>query len=215
MDKSNPKAPSYRDFVRSQCPRNPCISGLAQYLDSAPRGHPSIIYTIDYPKNEPSTPKPRAVPEKDLAQLLHSTSSIHGRILLVENIGCHLITLLGEMLDVEPLFFAGHVSTDLQDFEKAPPPPSLALFPSQIAERGHLHLHYQQVLDLHSADAFQDAPYNLRTDSNVPRNARRLPALSGRQLALARACCSVLAKKLQGSWICESEMSHHYHEGKI
>ncbi|KAK4206030.1 hypothetical protein QBC37DRAFT_435515, partial [Rhypophila decipiens] len=44
--------------------------------------------------------------------------------------------------------------------------------------------------------------YSLKSDSNVPRNVRRLPHLSGRQLALARACCSIIVKKIKGSWIC-------------
>ncbi|KAM7182567.1 hypothetical protein V8F33_014213, partial [Rhypophila sp. PSN 637] len=114
----------------------------------------------------------------------------------------HLISLLGEILDVDPIFFAGHVTTDFKDIEKAPAPPSLALFPSQIAERGYLHLHYQQVLDLGSADAFKFSSYSLKTESNIPRNVRRLPHLSDRQLALARACCSVLVKKVNSSWIC-------------
>jgi hypothetical protein len=123
--------------------------------------------------------------------------------LIVENIQHHLISLLGEILDVDPIFFAGHVTTDFKDIEEAPLPPSLALFPSRIAEKGYLHLHYQQLLDLGSADAFKSSPYSLKSDSNVPRNVRRLPYLSGRQLAFSRACCSILVKDFRDSWICK------------
>jgi hypothetical protein len=60
------------------------------------------------------------------------------------------------------------------------------------------------VLDLGSADAFQSSPYSLKSESNIPRNVRRLPPLSGRQLALARACCSITVKRFKDTWICKS-----------
>ncbi|KAK4189474.1 hypothetical protein QBC35DRAFT_430671 [Podospora australis] len=194
----NYKKGSYRDFVQSQCQSNPCVTGLAEYLGCG-SGTASTIVTLDYPRPAPS---PLTITEANLAKLIYATSTIHGRILLVENIRPHLISLLGEILDIDPVFFAGHITTDFKDIEIAPPPPSLALFPSQIAERGYLHIHYQQVLDLGSADLFRSSSYSLKSDSNVPRNIRRLPHLSGRQLALARACCSILVKKINGSWIC-------------
>ncbi|KAK3326718.1 hypothetical protein B0H66DRAFT_167969 [Apodospora peruviana] len=191
---------SYKDWVESQLQTNPCITGLAEHLGCG-LGTASTIVALDYPQSGHPAPTPLTVAEADLTKLISTTSTIHGRILLVENIRPHLISLLGEILDVDPIFFAGHVTTDFKDFEKAPPPPSLALFPSQIARKGYLHLHYQQVLDLGSADPFQSSSYSLKSDSNVPRNVRRLPHLSGRQLALVRACCSILVRNVKGSWI--------------
>jgi hypothetical protein len=200
---------SYRDFVQSRCHTNPCITGLANYLIHGP-GATSTIVTLDYPRSGHSVPDPLILAEADLAQLINATPTTEGRILLVENIQPHLISLLGETLDVDPIFFAGHVTTDFRDIEKAPPPPSLALFPSQIVERGYLHLHYQQVLDLGNADEFKSSSYSLKSDSNVPRNVRRLPHLSGRQLALGRACCSILLKRFKGSWTCKLYSDLHY-----
>ncbi|KAM7210042.1 hypothetical protein V8F06_014574 [Rhypophila decipiens] len=192
---------SYRDFIRSRCQTNPCVTGLAEHLGGGP-GTASTIVALDYPQSGNLDPSLHTITEANLAELIYATSPIHGRVLLVENIRPHLISLLGEILDIDPVFFAGHITTDFKDIEKAPLPPSLALFPSQISERGYLHIHYQQVLDLGSADPFRSSSYSLKSDSNIPRNVRRLPHLSGRQLALARACCSILVKKIKGSWIC-------------
>ncbi|KAK4175167.1 hypothetical protein QBC36DRAFT_355481 [Triangularia setosa] len=181
---------SYTDFVKSQSQTSPCLIGLVQYL-GCEYGPASTIVAVDYTSSGQLVSSPQAVAETDLARLVNDTSTICGQVLLVENVRPRLINLLGEILDLDPVFFASHIITDFKDIEKAPPPPSLALFPSQIAQRGHLHLHYQQVLGLGSADAFQHSSCTLTTDSNVPRNVRCLPHLSGRQLALARACCSV------------------------
>ncbi|KAL8367189.1 hypothetical protein RB599_010272 [Gaeumannomyces hyphopodioides] len=59
-----------------------------------------------------------------------------------------------------------------------------------------------KVIDLEDSATFDALPYALKTDSNPPRNVRRLPPLSGRQLALARGCCSMLLRKMaHGPWI--------------
>ncbi|KXX83342.1 Zinc transport protein ZntB [Madurella mycetomatis] len=192
---------SYRDFAKSRSQTNPCLTGLVEHLGRGAE-NTSTIVTLDYPQDGQLTPNPFLVTEVDLAELLAATSAIYGRVLLVENIRPSLVSLLGEILGLDPIFFAGHITTNFDDIEKAPPPPSLALFPSQIAERGYLHLHFQQVLDLGTSDALKYSTYALKTDSNIPRNVRRLPCLSGRQLALARACCSVVVKNIKGSWIC-------------
>lgn len=147
-----------------------------------------------------SSPGPIGIAETELQKLFKATSSIRGRIIFIENISPVLISHLGELLDADPLFFAGYISTDVQDFKKAAFPPSLALYPSQLVEQGYCHIHYQQVIDLGSAEQFRNSAYGLKTESNIPRNTRRLPTLTGRQLALTRGCCSILLKRLEGIW---------------
>lgn len=204
----NCEKPSYKDFVKFRCRTNPCVTGLVEYSECGP-GNASTVVILEYSQNRQSPPNPLTVAEADLVKLVDITSTTSGRVLFVENIRPGLVNLLGGTLDVDPVFFAGHITTDFQDIEKEPPPPSLALFPSQISERGYLHIYYQQVVDLGSADSFRSSAYTLKTDSNIPRNVRRLPPLSGRQLALARACCSVLVKKLENSWICRFHLKIH------
>jgi hypothetical protein len=82
------------------------------------------------------------VAEADLAKLADITSVTYGRVLLVEDIRPYSISLLGETLDVDLVFFADYITTDFQDIKKAPPPPSHALSLSQIAERGYLYVYY-------------------------------------------------------------------------
>ncbi|KAK4233549.1 zinc transport protein ZntB [Achaetomium macrosporum] len=196
-------AKSYREFARCRSQANPCVTPLVEHLGRGP-GTPSTIIVLDYSRNGPLTPTSRSVAEAELANLLNATSAsaIQGRVLLVENIRPNLISLLGALLDIDPVFFAGHIATDYGDIEKAPAPPSIALFPSQIAERGYLHLHFQRVFDMGTSEDFKGAAYALKTESNTPRNIRLLPPLSGRQLALARANCSILLKQIRDSWIC-------------
>ncbi|KAH7156085.1 hypothetical protein EDB81DRAFT_880418 [Dactylonectria macrodidyma] len=186
--------PSYQDFVSHRTRLNPCLSGLATYLSSKPRNASTTI-VIDYPHDGGPPSSPISIAEPSYANLIDGISSAT-RFIFVEDIGPRLINLLGALLDVDPLFFANHFSTDLRNVELATPPPSAVLPPSVVSERGYLHLHYQQVVSLGPAEALKDAAYSLKSDSNIPRNIRRLPPLSGRQLALARACCSVLVKKI-------------------
>ncbi|KAF9765486.1 hypothetical protein IL306_002224, partial [Fusarium sp. DS 682] len=125
-----------------------------------------------------------------------------GRVVIVKNIGPELVETIGAALDIDPLFFAGHITTDFEDIEADPPPPALALLPSVLAVRGYLHLHYQQVLNLGNTSNFATSSYAFRTSAKAQRNVRRLPGLSGRQLGLARAGCSLMVKKLGHKWIC-------------
>ncbi|KAJ3542248.1 hypothetical protein NM208_g4203 [Fusarium decemcellulare] len=195
--------PSYTDFVRFRVRNNPCIWGLSQHLKKSPQSESRIIF-MDYPHegSYQSPPEPLPATEDECVKLASHVPLNTNRLLIVENITPNLIVKIGQALDVDPLFFADYIVTNLEDIEKEPPPPSLAILPSLISTTNRLHLHYQQVLDLGSAEPFADAAYGLKTDSNVPRNVRRLAPLSGRQLALARASCSMLFKTIESSSIC-------------
>ncbi|KAL8313007.1 hypothetical protein RB597_005714 [Gaeumannomyces tritici] len=200
---------SYEDFIVARSRTNPCINGLARYVKQPPFASASRLVVVDYPANENKLPTPQEITAPELSKLLAWPnlftigSRPQMRIVLVENIQPQALIILGQILEVDPVFFAGHVDTDFQDIEKAPLPPSLAFFPSQLAEKGFLYVHYQQVIDLGNSSTFDTLPYALKTDSSPPRNVRRLPPLSGRQLALARGCCSMLSRRMSdGSWIC-------------
>ncbi|KAF5007510.1 hypothetical protein FDECE_6157 [Fusarium decemcellulare] len=174
----------------------------SSYSDFVPQGESRVIF-MDYPRNASSqvAPEPLAATDDECVKLSSHIPSNTTRLLLIENITPDLIVRVGQALDIDPLFFADYIVTNFEDIEKEPPPPSLAILPSLISKKEYLHLHYQQVLDMGSAEPFIDAAYGLKTDSNVPRNVRRLTPLSARQLALARASCSIFFRNIGSSSI--------------
>ncbi|CEI38452.1 hypothetical protein FVEN_g11731 [Fusarium venenatum] len=193
---------SYVDFVEHCVYRNPCISGLSQHLKK-PANSPSRIFFIDFPADQAlqGSSKPISATEQQCVQLTTTIPANVTRLLFIENITPAIIKQIGPSLDIDPLFFSDYVITDFKDLEKQPPPPALAILPSLISEKPYLHLHYQHILSLGSSELFKDSSYALKTDSNVPRNVRRLAPLSGTQLALARASCSIFFKSTGSSSI--------------
>lgn len=204
---------SFADSVRRRSLQNPCLGALLQHMKCAPKVD-STIQLLEYAADGQVPPRLDQFDQRGLPLLFESPHQATGRVLLIENLRPDVINYLGEHLDVDPLFFADYVNTDFQGIDKAPPPPSLAFCPSQIVERGHVHIHYQQVIDLGNPGYHTNSEYGLHTEHNVPRNIRQLPPLSGRQLALSRACCSILVKILDDTWYSESlyseeSPSHH------
>ncbi|OBS17671.1 hypothetical protein FPOA_09406 [Fusarium poae] len=193
---------SYAEFVEHCVYRNPCISGLSQHLKKPANGSSRIIF-IDFPADlaNQGSMRPISATVQQCVQLTTTIPSNVTRLLFIENITPAIIKQIGPTLDIDPLFFADYIVTDFKDLEKQPPPPVLAILPSLASEKTYLHLHYQQILNLGSSELFKDSSYALKTDSNVPRNVRRLAPLSGIQLALARSSCSVFFKSTGNSSI--------------
>lgn len=193
---------SYADSVRLRSLQTPCVSSFAIHMKRAPKVD-STIRLLEYGVDGKMIPSPTPFDQTDLPRLLEGPIQTFGRILLIENLRPDVISCLGKHLRVDPIFFAEYITTEFQGIEKAPPPPSLAFCPSQIIERGHVNIHYQQVIDLGNTGCCKNPEYDLYAEHNVPRKIRRLPHLSGRQLALSRACCSVLVKRRGETWYSE------------
>ncbi|UZP40523.1 hypothetical protein NXS19_008339 [Fusarium pseudograminearum] len=193
----------YLNIVKQRAQYNPCIGGLDIFLQQK-SARPSKIICIDHPNHgsHPSQPQNVAIQEDDLVTFLKAIPSNTMRIIIIEDISPQLMSLVGRTLDVDPLFFADYVNTSFKEFEVSPPPPSLAILPSLLSESGYLHLHYQQIVDLGDASSFGNAPYTSKTHTDITRNVRRLPPLSGKQLALVRSACSLLVKKLDNASVC-------------
>ncbi|KAH7209892.1 hypothetical protein DER44DRAFT_883794 [Fusarium oxysporum] len=187
--------PSYRNFVEYRARANPCVSRLSNYLQHECVGESKVTY-LDY-TNQSLEPRRIDVPEDEISQLLIMSPSVSTRFVFVENISPGLIMLLGEKLDIDPLFFADYIHHAFANLEKTSSPPSLATLPSSIATRDHIHLHCQKVIDLEGTDdELKKARYDLKTRSNVPRHVRRLVTLPGKRLALAQTCCSFFIRHI-------------------
>lgn len=193
---------SYADSVRHRGLRNPCLKGLVTHMKHAPKVD-STIQLLEYDIDGTMLSNLARFDQRALPRLFEGPEHAIGRVLLIENLRPDMISYLGEHLDVDPLFFAHYITTDFAGIDKAPPPPSLAFCPSQILEQGHVHIHYQYIIDLGDARYHKTPEYRLRTEHNVARNIRCLPPLSGKQLALSRACCSVLVKRQGHTWYSE------------
>ncbi|CVK99025.1 uncharacterized protein FPRN_03884 [Fusarium proliferatum] len=193
--------PSYRSFVEYRARANPCISRLSNYLKIECVGQSKVTY-LDY-SNQSLEPRRIDVCEDKIAQLLKISASVLTRFIFVENVSPGVMMLLGEKLDIDPLFFADYIHAAFANPESKSPPPSTATLPSSIATRDHIHLHCQKVIALQGTDdELKKAPYDLKTTSNVPRHVRRLVTLPGRRLALVQTCCSFLVRKIGDVQIC-------------
>lgn len=203
--------PPYADFVRLLTQNNPCLVGFSRHLSRPVRSESRIAF-IDIPHAVSSNPPllPHPAKAKDCAGLTRAIPDDTTRLLFVEDISSNLISEIGEALDIDPLFFAGYTITDFQNLESQPPPPSLAILPSLISDRPYMHLHYQQVLDLGTIDKLENCSYALKTNCNIPRNVRLLTPLAERQLALARASCSIFFKNNGSSSIGELKIICHF-----
>ncbi|KAL5886053.1 hypothetical protein ACKVWM_007266 [Pyricularia oryzae] len=207
----SPAHPSYWDFISYRSIQIPSVKCLVDYVQKASKSecHDGSIIALDYDSTFPATTNAKPIKEVDLSSFLADPNRPQGRILVVQDVNHSLINVLGALLDVDPLFFAGHVGTEFPNLENAPPGPAYSLTPVRIAEAGFLHLHYQQVLTMTETttdgglQTVQSAPYSVVTAGNIPRNIRRLPSLSGKQLCLARGCLSLVVKQPPGSsWTC-------------
>lgn len=201
--------PSHQSFVESRARANPCISRLLGYLQHESLGKSQITY-LDYITTA-SEPERIDVPENELSKLVKTAPPGSTRFVFVESISPGIIILLGEKLDIDPLFFADYIHVGFGNPEESSPPPSLATLPSVIATRDHIHLHCQKVIALEGTDEeLKHVPYALKTESNVPRNVRRLVTLPGGRLALSQTCCSFIIRTFGDIRICEYSSSKNH-----
>lgn len=169
---------SYWDFIMHRSKQTPSVECLLDYLETANKSRPQHEATITSVQYEDgSSPNTRNFEEADLRAILTDPAQPAGRILIVQDINARLIELLGELLDVDPLFYAGHVETEFQDIDTKPQAPAYGMSPARLAETGFLHLHYQQVLKTTASGDDSESAYLLKSTGNVSRNIRRLPRL--------------------------------------
>lgn len=192
--------PSYTQYVLDMASRNPSLGVLSDFLSRQPRtASNSIVNYVEAEKSGGLGLLQKSSTESLAAQV--DSGLDKSIIAVVENLHPEDVELLGSSVDIDPVFFCGHIASS---YQATPPPPLLALPPSRITSRTYFNIHYQRVLDLGDESTFRHVPYDLSLPENVPRTVRRLPALGGRSIGLLRACTSVIKKHLpNGLWICK------------
>jgi hypothetical protein len=112
----------YLDYVRCQARTNPCLGPLAEYLVEPRRGK-AKLHLLELSSSLNTRSQFIEISQDNMSQVSRAGPFISSLILFIEDIGPHLICLLGEIFNIDPLFFANHAITDFQDIEKAPLPP--------------------------------------------------------------------------------------------
>ncbi|KAI0132049.1 hypothetical protein BJ170DRAFT_229075 [Xylariales sp. AK1849] len=202
---------TYIDFVKWRAQWNPCLQPQADRLMlkdvTLPKAQVPVIYSIDLGNNSNNELQPSRmrlddllVDLRDFTQRADASVTLR-RVILVENIDKVTIQALGSFLDIDPVFFAHYLLTDLGAIEHQPTPPSLAMLPSAITEKTSVHLHYQQLLSLGNVDMGDPKTYKFEKLCNVKRQVRCPPALSGIQPAIMRGCCSAILKQFGHNWV--------------
>jgi hypothetical protein len=199
---------SYLTLLQQRLIRSPCLSALERFLRvNVGSSQPCRVTTVDYNNQNLKTLGSPAVnlsdeDTKTLISLTQIPENATGRLLVVEDISAHFISVLGTILDINPMFFANHVSTEFKDIELQAAPSSLALFPSYWASRPDMfHIQYQRVVDLGKESDYKGQHWAVDTHGNIPRKLRRLPAFRGRQIGIARGCISTWKSKVGTSWV--------------
>jgi hypothetical protein len=196
---------AYGEYIRAISQEHRRLSGLCEFLNQQqPVAKPKITL-LDYYSTCGGTP---VESEPDGYQnITMLPQNCYGRIILTEDIDGPMMESLGTELDIDPLFFACHISTRLEgqlDQLFASPREHV---PSQSMRKGIIHLHYQRVLDLGPCSAGNDESYQmyLETVNNIARKGRILPyPYAKRQLAIVRSCCSMMiSAQNANSWICK------------
>lgn len=203
---------SYIDFVDSLSARYPTLTALAGFLRSGANPAYTSRIRVVHVDNNSIADQTRDLKLAELLSRLNdyiTFPQLGGMVVLLEDPGPDEIEKLGSALDIDPIFFCGHVATAYKDVEKEPPPPIMTMFPSQASSQEFVHIHCQKVLDLGVERLLAGTTYTLVLPGNCPRQVRLMQPLSGRQLALLRTCTSVLRKRLgENTWVCTSPLTN-------
>ncbi|KAF2792117.1 hypothetical protein K505DRAFT_376286 [Melanomma pulvis-pyrius CBS 109.77] len=210
LGKSYELPPSYTDYVKALCLRNPCLLNLFGFL-SYPRGrqnachvaaldfrenidHPitRLIADIDYlPDELHDTPAPAKCKEDKL----YHDHPLQGRILIIEDLTKDVVELLGSTLEIDPLFFAMHLHT-IHRTGMRQQTPDEAILPSRLLDQNYMNFSYHRPI---TCDALAPFGGRLMRDTAIDR---KLVFLRSTTIGLAQHCASVIKFELNnGFWI--------------
>ncbi|KAG8530688.1 uncharacterized protein KY384_004043 [Bacidia gigantensis] len=208
---------SYAAAAKAQSEIYSSLKVLWQFL-SSPRwntkSNRSRIRLLEYFENADEVHRSSEVPNlQDVlagirVELRNTQNGRQGCVIVVEDIEPSQVEMLGEALDIDPVFFAGYLGTDFRNLEHHALPLWATTLPSESASQESLHLHHQRPTRL-TTNAVIPKHVILVTNGNVVRAVRRLSTIGDTNVALVRSCCSLIRKVFEsGFWICMFKRSH-------
>ncbi|KAH6642910.1 hypothetical protein C7974DRAFT_386384 [Boeremia exigua] len=150
---------TYKDYVRTLCARNPSLLTLHSFLaNPKARAYGCHVTALDF-HHGTATPSVRLIPDIDCLSYelgeppgslakekgRNTNQSLHGRVLIVEDLTVQVIELLGSALDLDPLFLATHLHTVHRTGMRHQTPDDATL-PSRFHGRDFVNVSYHQPL---------------------------------------------------------------------
>ncbi|KAK6958361.1 hypothetical protein Daesc_001160 [Daldinia eschscholtzii] len=204
--------PSYFDYVKHLSRNQPDLKPLFEFLTGyCPRSKVEEVEChvagLEFRSDE--TTSYSRIDNRELTSITtrfiakDASSNTAGLCLLIEDIGPSVMETLGEILDIDPYFFCGHIERRFVDVEKDPPSSLMTSIPSRVGSQNFANLHYQRPIDLGELGSYPNIPHDLRLHGSSTRPRRALPELFGRYVGLIRSCFSIFYKRLDDDrWIC-------------
>jgi len=196
--------PSYSEYVKALCPRNPSLLNLYNFL-SYPRArqHGSRVAALDF-RAGLEHPVTRVIADIDFPPTeLHNKASteseegkfpLQGRILIIEDLTKDVVELLGSTLEIDPLFFAMHLHTNHKTGMRQQTPDEATL-PSRLINQNYMNFSYHRPITCESVDPFGG---RLLRDTSIDR---KLVFLRSTTIGLAQHCASVIKIQRKGFWL--------------
>lgn len=117
-------------------------------------------------------------------------------MIIIEDLSKEIIELLGSSLDLDPIFFAGHLHTAWEN-RQAQTPHQCSL-PSQAQRQNFVNIHYHRVIDFDDVEV--PAKQILRY-MNIDRKVVIYPISEGKRIGMVQHCTSVLLSRKGLSWL--------------
>ena len=205
-DVAEEKPSSYKQYVKIQSHRRPCLQNLNEFLVepdhtkcSAGESRIKVLSYCDSP-----TPTVENLEPKDLRNVLvkgfYGLEKVRGRMIIVENASANTVETLGAHLDVNPLFFASHLHAPSPGVKSQTP--QSALLPSQIRGLDFISCHYHRILSFERLPHV--IPKQLFRECHYLRKVVLLPPTRGVRIGMSQHSCSI--SKLSHSptsWLCK------------
>jgi hypothetical protein len=210
---------AYQEYVERLCKRKPSLLNLCQFLSVPSSDHePCRVVSLDFFEHC-NTPiqteldydglylalkeygaEETMESECDLesaikAEAWNKRQKIEGRILLIEDIDKRTIEHLGSRLDIDPMFFAGHLHSPWKGHGSQVPEQSL--LPSQSRGKQFVNIHHHRIILF---DKVPPAKKLLRRAS-VDRKVVVTPLSNDQHIGIVQHCCSVWLAKNKTCWL--------------